>query len=283
MRIVRLFFFWATIACSAILSLHAPQAVAAAAKVSWGNPDEPWGRRRAITPADRAEIAAYRSEAKKPTIDVAFTDPAELAERWTLQSDDEASLLSCRRPGNVVIAAKELQLRTLDASDCKNRWSTGAMISRFRQRYGFFEARMKITDVAGVNNAFWLVTDGHFEIDVVEARYPSLARLTLHNNNGWDVQKDDKMHAVGFAAEFQENLSKDYHDYGVLWTPTDLIYEIDGEPVAAVATKDEIKGVADVRFATAVMKDGDKIPTDPAGHDMYVRRLRVISYDPAVK
>jgi hypothetical protein len=31
------------------------------------------------------------------------------------------------------------------------------------------------------------------------------------------------------------------------------------------------------------MKDGDKIPTDPAGHDMYVRRLRVISYDPAVK
>jgi beta-glucanase (GH16 family) len=113
----------------------------------------------------------------------------------------------------------------------------------------------------GVTNA-----SGHFPNDV---------RLTLHNNNNWDTQKDDKLHAVGFDSKFVDNLSQDYHDYGVLWTPTDIIFEVDGEPVAAISTNGSITGAADIRFSTAVTEFGGRIPSNPDSHHMYVRSLRV--------
>lgn len=244
---------------------------------TWGNPNQPWGVRRNVTEADRALIASYRSGDRTPLFEEHFVDPSELAAHWTLQSDDNAYLKSCRRPGNIVIAANELQLRTLEATDCKSRWSTGSMISNFRQKYGFLEARMKSTDLSGINNAFWLVTEDNFEIDIAEVHYPGTARVTLHNNNNWDTEKDDKTHAVGFNQQFKDDLSRDYHDYGVLWTPTDIVYEVDGEPIAAITTNGAIKGAADVRFSTAVMDYAGKIPANPAGHHMYVRALRIYS------
>jgi len=149
------------------------------------------------------------------------------------------------------------------------------MISKARQRYGFFEARMKIADISGINNAFWLVTDDHFEIDIAEVHFPNDVRLTLHNNNHWDTEKQDVMHSVGFDARFIDNFSQDYHDYGVLWTPTDIIFEVDGGPVAAIKTNGAIKGMTDIRFSTAVTEYGGKIPSNPAGHHMYVKSLRV--------
>lgn len=67
-------------------------------------------------------------------------------------------------------------------------------------------------------------------------------------------------------------------NYGVLWTPTDIIFETDGAPVAANGS---IKAAADIRFPTAVTDYAGKIPHEPAGHNMYVRSLRVIPYDPS--
>lgn len=259
------------------LTLLISQASAATPEgpATWGNPDHPWGVRRAVTDADRALIASYRSHAQQPVLEESFTNPAELQSLWSLQSDDNPGLKSCRRPANAVITSNELQLRTLNATDCHAKWSTGSMISKARQKYGFFEARLKIANISGLNNAFWLVTDDHFEIDIAEIHFPNDIRLTLHNNNNWDTEKNDKMHAVGFDRKFVDDFSEDYHDYGVLWTPKDIIFEVDGEPVAAITTSGSITGTADIRFSTAVTEFGGKIPTNPAGHHMYVKSLRV--------
>lgn len=243
---------------------------------TWGNPDHAWGTRRPITDKDRSLIRSYRVSQAHPVLEEHFTNPSELQTLWSLQSDDNPGLKSCRTPENVVITSNELQLRTLDAVNCHAKWSTGSMISKMHQKYGFFEARMKIADISGLNNAFWLVTDDHFEIDIAEVHYPNDIHLTLHNNNHWDSEKDDKMHAVGFDSKFVDNFSQDYHDYGVLWTPTDIVFEVDGEPIAAMATHGSISGAADIRFSTAVTEFGGKIPSHPAGHHMYVRSLRVI-------
>jgi hypothetical protein len=39
------------------------------------------------------------------------------------------------------------------------------------------------------------------------------------------------------------------------------------------------QGAADIRFSTAVTEFGGKIPSNPAGHHMHVRSLRVFSHE----
>jgi hypothetical protein len=244
---------------------------------TWGNPSQPWGVRRPVNQADRTRIATFRSDKKHTPIEMHFTDPLEIRAQWSLQSDDSPGLRSCRRPTNVAATSSGLILKTLKASDCKARWSTGFMISRAKQKYGFFEASVKIADIGGMNNAFWLVTEDHFEIDIAEVHYPNDVRMTLHNNNNWEIDKDDKHHAVGFDSRFRDDFSSAFHDYGVLWTETDIVFEIDGEPTAAINTNGSIIGAADVRFSTALADWAGKVPDHPEGHSMLVKSLRIFA------
>jgi hypothetical protein len=237
---------------------------------TWGNPSQPWGTRRLVTEDDRTLIAKYRAGSAKPILVTDFKDPTALGSQWTFISDDY--LKSCRRPQNVVSTRAGLELQTLPGGNCRAKWSTGYIISRVKQKFGFFEATIKGADIDGLNNAFWLVTEDHFEIDIVELHHPNIARLTLHDNNKingvWPP-------AVGFDSKFADNLSLEFHDFGVLWTPTDIIYEVDGEPIAAVRTNNSIAGAADIRFSSVLMDYAGKIPDNPVGHHMYVRSLRV--------
>ena len=117
------------------------------------------GKRRAVTSADRAAIQSYRSGHKTPVFSTDFTDPAELQADWNLMSDDGRM---CRRPTNVEASKGGLRLKTLTASaECRNKslkWSTGSIQSKAEYPYGFFEATMKIADIKGMNNAFWMNT-----------------------------------------------------------------------------------------------------------------------------
>jgi hypothetical protein len=53
------------------------------------------------------------------------------------------------------------------------------------------------------------------------------------------------------------------------------VFEVDGEPVAAIATNGSVNGSADIRFSTALGDFGGAIPANPVGHDMIVKSLRV--------
>jgi hypothetical protein len=48
----------------------------------------------------------------------------------------------------------------------------------------------------------------------------------------------------------KDNLSKDFHDYGMWWTPDEIVIEIDGEPVAAIVTYGCVTGELETRFST---------------------------------
>lgn len=249
---------------------------------TWGSADRAWGTRRTVTAADRATIAAYRKSRLKPVYSTNFKDPKQLSDDWSLKSDDNAALKSCRRPENVSVKTGVLKLRTEIATNCKARWSTGSLWSNFRQKYGFIEARIKTADATGINNAFWMVTDDGFEIDIAEIHYPGTVRTTLHNHNDYQPVKGDnnwqgaKSDSVGFSNKFKDNFSADYHDFGVLWTPDEIIFEVDGEPINILVTKNHIKGDADIRFSTAVMEYAGKIPVHAENHDMTVSALRVL-------
>ena len=245
-------------------------------KLTWGNPDQPWGVRRPVTDTDRKAVALYRSGNIQPAYATNFSDSHKLADDWQFKSEDASNLMSCRRPENVVATPGGLQLQTLVSTNCKARWSTGYIISKQHYKFGYFEAEIKAADINGLNNAFWLVTEDHFEIDIAELHYPNINRMTLHNNNNWATEKDDKMHAVGFDSRYSGNFFSSYHSVGVLWTPTDVVYVVDGEPVAAIRTNNSIHAATDIRFSTALMDYAGKIPEHPEGHHMYVKSLRVL-------
>jgi beta-glucanase (GH16 family) len=92
--------------------------------------------------------------------------------------------------------------------------------------------------------------------------------MTLHN------RATSAGTAVGFDSKLSGDFSNGFHDFGVLWTPTNIIFEVDGEPVAAITTHGAITKPVDIRFSTALAAFAGKIPDNPAGHHMFVRPLR---------
>jgi len=258
-----------------------------AGPVTWGSPDQAYGKRRPVTAADRKTIQSYRTGHIKPVFSTNFTDPAELMADWNLMSDDGRM---CRRPANVEASSAGLRLKTLPAApDCRGgiKWSTGSVASKAVYRYGFFEATMKIAGIKGMNNAFWMntanqpATGDYFEIDVSEVQYPSYDHIGLQQypakaNN---VALSNVKHTgMGWGVNFVDDLASGFHDYGVLWTPSEMIFEIDGEPVAAVVTNNAANAPADVMFSSALIYAG--VPDHPEGHDMVVKSLRVFAYHP---
>jgi beta-glucanase (GH16 family) len=135
---------------------------------------------------------------------------------------------------------------------------------------------LKIADISGMNNAFWVTSDDHFEVDPDEIHFPASDHIAVHYN---PVKGSPFPHAsMGYNAKLDRNLSAGFHDYGFLWTPTDLVFAVDGEAIAAISTAGIIKGPLTLRYSTALADFAGRIPDHPEGHDMYVRSLRVFRY-----
>ena len=266
---------WPLLVFAGVITCSSAQTAKLAEAVSFGSPDQPYGIRRPVTAADREAVQSYRAGRKPLAFSTNFADPAELQADWSLQTDDTAALKSCRRPANLEPSNAGLRMKTLLATDCRAQWSTASIDSKAKYKYGFFEATMKIADIKGMNNAFWLTTDDNFEIDVAEAQYPNYAHLALQK---WPPNKEEKHSGVGFGAKFTENLAYGFHDYGLLWTPTDIVFELDGEPIAALVTKGAVTGPASIRFSTALADWAGGVPAHPEGHGAVVKSLRIYGW-----
>jgi hypothetical protein len=54
-----------------------------------------------------------------------------------------------------------------------------------------------------------------------------------------------------------------------------MVFEIDGEPMAAVVTNGSVHPPSDVALSTALIYAG--IPEHPEGHDVLVRSVRIFA------
>lgn len=205
-------------------------------------PSEQWATARNSTPEEQNEIDQYRKWTDW-SFQVDFHDRAAAEAAFKPMTDDLSWLKSCRQPQNVEINGA-LRLQTKAAKDCRGRWSTGYVISKsFSQLHGYFEARMKITKKAGINNAFWL-TGTHLEIDVVEARMPNIIHMTLHD---WGNPRRAKLCTYSSG-----HLGDEMHDYGLLWLPDRLIFSFDGKAVCTIESKFPSMRADNIRFSTAI-------------------------------
>ncbi len=162
----------------------------------------------------------------------------------------------------------------------------------FSQRYGYFEARMKLDSTSGQWAAFWLMpykrvlcADGSgrdgTEIDIVEGfpRDPSArhnrnrtVNMAIHYDG---YRKDHKTQNHNFPdkaqrKQFKAFRSSNFHTYGFLWTPTEYVWYVDGEPVYRINDPDVISQVPKyLKLSTEVAGwAGDlnkkKLPADSA-------------------
>jgi len=108
----------------------------------------------------------------------------------------------------------------------------------FAQKYGRFEARVKVPAGKGLWAAFWLLPSFDRwpegvavlpEIDVMEylGHEKNRYHTTLHTN------QTGKLTSHGYEQRRPENLSHDFHVYGVNWQKDRVDWTIDGELVAS--------------------------------------------------
>jgi len=107
----------------------------------------------------------------------------------------------------------------------------------FSQTYGYFEMRAELPTNAGSWPAFWLLPeDGSWppELDAMEARGQDLNTLymTAHSNaTGVHTKVSSTVNVMDTGG---------FHTYGVLWTPTQLVWTYDGVEVAQAATPSDM-------------------------------------------
>lgn len=119
-------------------------------------------------------------------------------------------------------------------------YTSGMLSSRdsFTQTYGYFEIRCEMPKGQGTWPAFWMLpADGSWppELDVVEALGSDEATvfMTAHSASTGEHTK------TGFTS-WVGDVTSGMHTYGVLWTPEELVWYVDGAEVFRTATPDDM-------------------------------------------
>ncbi|MRT93898.1 family 16 glycosylhydrolase [Ancylomarina sp. 16SWW S1-10-2] len=105
---------------------------------------------------------------------------------------------------------------------------TSALISTgksFRQKYGLFEAKIKVNDIKNVMHSFWMLSDTSLpHIDIVKTN-PSGKLFPGNISGSEDTPK------VNYGKIKGLDWTKDFFIYSFEWTPTKLIWRINGVEV----------------------------------------------------
>jgi beta-glucanase (GH16 family) len=206
-----------------------------------------------------------------------FRDAARFDREWRRVSNAGDETKTMRLPQNDVLGKEGLALQLADnpdRGDTKHPFTGGYVEGlHFRQCYGYFECEMRIADEAGVDNAFWLVSDPktqdehHFELDVAEAKYPNAVQASARLWRPAHRVLSRTLHAP-------EKLSLDFHRYGLLWSPGDFSFFFDDRAFFS-APNDFAHTPALIRLSNAVAAFAGEDDGDVRGAATLFRRVRV--------
>lgn len=139
-------------------------------------------------------------------------------------------------------------------------YTSGMLSSRdsFAQTYGYFEIKCEMPQGQGTWPAFWMLpADGSWppELDVAEALGSDSATvfMTAHSNSTGEHTK------TGFTS-WVGDVSAGMHTYGVLWTPDELVWYVDGAEVFRAATPPDMN---QPMYMVTNLAIGGVLPGDP--------------------
>jgi beta-glucanase (GH16 family) len=109
------------------------------------------------------------------------------------------------------------------------QYRSGVLCSVLEQKYGYFEARLRVPAGQGLWPAFWLLgkvgASGVNEIDIHEilGQQPSTVYMTVH----WGTDYGAGHQADG-TSWIGPDFAADFHTFGLEWTPDTIVWTIDG-------------------------------------------------------
>lgn len=131
----------------------------------------------------------------------------------------------------------------------------------FRQQYGLFKAKIRVSHSYPIHHAFWLLGEKITpEIDVFKYGKKSPSKLEVANYwNGDDTIKKNKKSLGGL------NFAKDYFIYSLEWTPEKLIWKIND-----VVLYEQTEGLPDepmyIVLSSGISQEGN--PAVPCSMDV---------------
>jgi beta-glucanase (GH16 family) len=136
--------------------------------------------------------------------------------------------------GNLVIDALQEQFTGPDGVTreyTSARLKTGKL---FTQKYGKFEARIRIPKGQGMWPAFWMLGD-----DISAAGWPACGEIDIMENIGAEPGKiHGTIHGPGYSGGkslgapyvvASRDVADDFHVFGVEWEPNEIRFYVDGQ------------------------------------------------------
>ncbi len=172
----------------------------------------------------------FEDEFNGTTLDVAKWQPQDL---WCGIRNNE---LQAYQPENARVSGGFLHLvaekRSANLDYCgvtriDKRYASGIAITmdKFDQKYGYFEAKIKVPKGNGLWPAFWMMPYHTWppEIDIMEI----LGRdtKTMYMTNHWGTASNPQKNGGSFAGI---DFSADFHVFGAKWTASDITWYVDG-------------------------------------------------------
>ncbi len=198
-------------------------------------------------PVPQAELKDW-----KQTLNENFDKPLE-PKLWNIYTDNYWDKRTHFSKDNNFVKGGELILRYTktrgkqnDTEDKETDYASGHAdtYGKWTQRYGYFEARMKLPEANGLWPAFWMMPDrgiakgpeqwkrastdnGGMELDIME-HLSGWGRYRFNQAFHWDGY-GDKHKAVGSTWAYIEADKDDYITIGMLWLPGLIVYYSNGQ------------------------------------------------------
>lgn len=202
---------------------------------------------------------------------------------WIPQNGFPGHILSSRWKENAVVEDGLLKLVTKKEQRGGADWTTASVWVKntvFEQTYGYWEARYRYAAATGLNQSWWMIDGadpgaarGLFEIDINEGHYPNRIHMNLHTNIGGVRKQNQVLYRSG------DDLSADFHTYGLEWTEQELIYYLDGKEIGRRPAANANLPVYPI-LSTALLDGAGPITDALDGKSMDVDYVRVYRQKP---
>jgi len=196
-------------------------------------------------------------------------------EKWNSADNPTGHILSGRYPENIEVRNGFLQLINKKETRNDQNWTSGSVWTKKQFNYGYFEARYRYAPVRGLNQSFWLMShgtyrggEGKFEIDINEGHYPREINTNYH------YMQEEEHKSASKTYHVKNDLSEDFHVYGLKWHENELIYYFDGKVIRRVQNTFAHK-VTPVRLSSAVIEWAGPVTDAIDGTSMDIDYVRV--------